>query len=171
MKIPLLWGPTSIPDYKKPEPEPAKPIKSNIELLNEYVNARMAVLRKKALVAKDLGTSVPTLRQWLSGKSAPNARQRSLIQAITDIPCKGWPPIECQKPKRAYEDLTGRVFGDLTVKEVTGYRDGAGSIQWTCICICGSEILFSNRRLRYLQKNSPDKLHCGCKDTRRRRSH
>ena len=41
-----------------------------------------------------------------------------------------------RKPK----DLSGQKFGMLTVKEMTGKRDGRGSVYWHCVCDCGNEV-------------------------------
>lgn len=37
-------------------------------------------------------------------------------------------------------DLTGKVFGYLTVIGDSGLRTTKGEIKWTCECICGQKV-------------------------------
>ena len=58
----------------------------------------------------------------------------------------------------APRDLTGQVFGYLTVIEKTDQRDGSGSIRWKCICKCGAPVIAPARGLITGANKS-----CGCK--------
>lgn len=60
-------------------------------------------------------------------------------------------------------DLTGRVFGDLTVLRCADHQGKNGGVWWTCRCSCGREydcpatLLVMGKR-----------THCGCKTRRGR---
>jgi hypothetical protein len=62
-----------------------------------------------------------------------------------------------------YVDLTGQVFGRLTVIGTDGEKKH-GSYMWNCICSCGKECQASSNQLRCSRKKS-----CGClnDDTRK----
>ena len=70
--------------------------------------------------------------------------------------------IDRHREEAAY-DLTGQVFGDLTVLNRAERQRKNGGIWWTCRCICGSTyecpatLLVNGRR-----------THCGCKTNRGR---
>ena len=53
-------------------------------------------------------------------------------------------------------DLTGKVFGKLTVLNKTELKEG-GSIVWHCKCSCGKEVNVSSRKL-----TSGNTKSCGC---------
>lgn len=53
-------------------------------------------------------------------------------------------------------DLTGKVFGKLTVVERIG-SNSKGSIEWKCQCDCGGETIATTRGL-----NSGSNKSCGC---------
>ena len=53
-------------------------------------------------------------------------------------------------------DLTGKVFGRLTVLEPTDQRRGS-AVVWKCKCICGNEVYVARHNL--LQATT---LSCGC---------
>ena len=59
-------------------------------------------------------------------------------------------------------DLTGRVFGSLTVLELSGRRRYPNQTVpvWRCLCVCGNERNVESGKL--LAKSSPV-LSCGCK--------
>lgn len=58
---------------------------------------------------------------------------------------------------RSIEDLTGKIFGDLTVNQITKDRI-YGSTIWSCTCKCGSSnIKVSSRNLK-----SGNTKSCGC---------
>ena len=56
-------------------------------------------------------------------------------------------------------DLTGQVFGDLTVLGENG-KNGKGEYFWLCRCSCGGSKSVMGRLLR----NGIAKTHCGCKN-------
>ena len=56
-------------------------------------------------------------------------------------------------------DLTGQVFGDLTVLRENG-KNGKGEYFWLCQCSCGGSKSVMGRLLR----NGIAKTHCGCKN-------
>jgi hypothetical protein len=56
----------------------------------------------------------------------------------------------------AFIDLTGRVYGRLTVISCAGQQDRA-RIKWKCRCSCGSEVSISGTELR-----CGDTKSCGC---------
>ena len=58
-------------------------------------------------------------------------------------------------------DLTGRVFGNLTVVRESNERSRDGSIKWVCRCKCGSEVLVSST---YLSQGRT--ISCGCTNSR-----
>lgn len=63
--------------------------------------------------------------------------------------------------RKNFEDLTGQVFGDLTVVKYVGRKgtpSGSFKSEWLCICSCGAEKLATTPRLRSGDTNS-----CGCK--------
>lgn len=55
------------------------------------------------------------------------------------------------------EDLTGKVFGRLTVKCLLPYRNASQSRLWECICECGNVRELPTSRLNGGKTNS-----CGC---------
>lgn len=55
-----------------------------------------------------------------------------------------------------FKDLTGKVFGYLTVLE-RGENSNGGSARWKCRCICGRETLVVSAAL-----NSGKTISCGC---------
>ena len=54
-------------------------------------------------------------------------------------------------------DLTGKVFGKLTVIKEHPERTPQGSVQWVCKCECGKPAIVSGDNLR---RNHT--LSCGC---------
>lgn len=68
-----------------------------------------------------------------------------------------------QLRKAISADLTGKVFGDLTVQCVAKNQRKNGGVWWTCLCNCGkmcdypSTLLINGKR-----------THCGCKTDRGR---
>lgn len=54
------------------------------------------------------------------------------------------------------ENLTGKVFGRLTVIEITDKRTDQ-SIVWKCMCVCGKEHFVNTKRL-----NKGSVKSCGC---------
>lgn len=54
-------------------------------------------------------------------------------------------------------DLTGKVFGKLTVLEDTGNRNQYGGVLWLCQCSCGNTVEVSTHDL-----TSGDTRSCGC---------
>ena len=59
--------------------------------------------------------------------------------------------------ERNFDDLTGQVFGELTVLEQSG-KDKNGAILWKCKCSCGKEIVVLAGSLR-----SKNTTSCGHK--------
>jgi len=45
------------------------------------------------------------------------------------------------------KDLTGKVFGELTVESRLDERDKHGSVQWDCVCSCGNKRVVSTGEL------------------------
>lgn len=60
------------------------------------------------------------------------------------------------------KDLTGKVFGRLTVISLNNKRDKNGQTLWDCQCICGKQITISSKSLR--KSNTPS---CGCYNSER----
>ena len=56
-------------------------------------------------------------------------------------------------------DLTGKVFGFMTVLKYAGWDKRASTSVWACRCICGKETI---RRGCNIRKSSPS-YSCGCK--------
>lgn len=54
-------------------------------------------------------------------------------------------------------DLTGKVFGKLTVLSITEKRDKSGKIIWECLCSCGNKHFVSGYVLTSGRSKS-----CGC---------
>ena len=61
------------------------------------------------------------------------------------------------------KDLTGQVFGWLTVKS---FRHSSGNSYWNCVCKCGKELIVSANYLRTKHRTS-----CGCKRKYDNRTH
>jgi len=59
-------------------------------------------------------------------------------------------------PRKA-ENISGQVFGRLTVQYPTEKRDKKGSVMWHCTCSCGGSILVQGYRLVAHKVKS-----CGC---------
>ena len=57
-------------------------------------------------------------------------------------------------------DLTGMVFGQLTVLRFAGYKEKSRAAQWLCRCMCGREKIILGSRLT--KKESPT-ISCGCR--------
>lgn len=55
-----------------------------------------------------------------------------------------------------YINLTGQVFGRLTVLEQAG-RTKQGAVKWKCLCECGTQVIVSRNNLR-----SGTSQSCGC---------
>lgn len=73
-------------------------------------------------------------------------------QIITGTGLKGKIPKQCNKCK----DLTGVVFGRLTVQKKVGINRHHG-IMWLCVCECGNEVTASQNNLKTGHVQS-----CGC---------
>jgi hypothetical protein len=56
-------------------------------------------------------------------------------------------------------DLTGQVFGRLTVVSLSGKRGSGGNRFWLCHCQCGNETLVTGSDLRRTTGNTRS---CGC---------
>lgn len=55
------------------------------------------------------------------------------------------------------KDLTGKIFGRLTVLIITDVRGGNGSARWVCRCSCGRKVTVSAKELLGGSTRS-----CGC---------
>lgn len=62
---------------------------------------------------------------------------------------------------RKYEDLTDKIFNDLTVIHKVDTPKGKTGTYWECICICGNKTLAKSSDLKSGKKKS-----CGCRNTR-----
>jgi hypothetical protein len=67
--------------------------------------------------------------------------------------------------RKSMIDLTGQVFGDLTVVKTAGY-DNQGKIMWSCVCSCGNTCVVRRGALRVGHTTS-----CGCKVKKRLTTH
>lgn len=63
-------------------------------------------------------------------------------------------------------DLTGKVFGKLTVIKEHPIRTPQGSIQWECQCDCGNQTIVSGDNLR---RNHTTSCGCAQKETAQKR--
>lgn len=63
----------------------------------------------------------------------------------------------CLKKERIRVDLTGQIFGKLTVIAPTDQRGSTGGVKWLCKCSCGNEVIVKASNLR----NGTTKS-CGC---------
>ena len=53
----------------------------------------------------------------------------------------------------AMEDISGQVFGDLTVEKMTGIKSGK-NLQWFCRCSCGRQVkVFERDLIRGIKTN------------------
>lgn len=59
------------------------------------------------------------------------------------------------------QEITGNVYGDLTVLCTSGQRAANGAVLWRCRCACGGECLATAAQLKTGKKS-----HCGCKTQR-----
>lgn len=62
---------------------------------------------------------------------------------------------------RAIEQLEGKRFGRLTVKELLSERAKNGARRWLCLCECGNEVAVSAANLSSNQGHHT--TSCGCK--------
>ncbi len=53
---------------------------------------------------------------------------------------------QARRDTAAMDDLSGQVFGDLTVEKMTGIKSGK-NLQWFCKCSCGREVKVYGRDL------------------------
>lgn len=60
-------------------------------------------------------------------------------------------------------DLTGKIFGRLTILEDSGKRDTSGGVIWKCECTCGNITYVSGSNLT--RKQEPT-VSCGCAKSR-----
>lgn len=58
---------------------------------------------------------------------------------------------------RKSEDITGKVFGRLTVISKTEEKNNDGKFLWRCVCLCGNEKFLPSNRLK-----SGNTQSCGC---------
>lgn len=65
--------------------------------------------------------------------------------------------MEYLKPKRKYEDWTGKVFSRLTVIELLGVHPTNNNRYWKCICVCGGVVEANAALLKAKVVKS-----CGC---------
>ena len=63
----------------------------------------------------------------------------------------------CEGKKEAFEDLTGKRFGKLTVVSKREERDSHRRILWNCVCDCGKTIIVPSGQLCNGYRKS-----CGC---------
>lgn len=70
-----------------------------------------------------------------------------------------------RREKKNVKDISGQVFGQLTVMSVTEKRDRAGSVMWLCRCSCGEEVEVSQGSLA-----SGNKRSCGCLQIKNRQN-
>ena len=69
--------------------------------------------------------------------------------------------MEIKRHKKT-EDLTGQVFGKLTVVSFAGYKifnNGARKAQWLCLCECGNTIIIFAEKLKAKIRKITS---CGC---------
>ena len=68
-------------------------------------------------------------------------------------------------PTRQLPDLTGEVYGLLTVKGLHGFRimrDGQRHREWACECICGKPALRTTIQLRTARRNNTESMCREC---------
>lgn len=68
-------------------------------------------------------------------------------------------------PSREADDLSGNIYGDLTVLSRAKnkiYKNGVPTTMWNCMCKCGNKIVVSGRNLKQGHTKS-----CGCKSSRK----
>lgn len=113
--------------------------------LKDYVGKRFGMLTVLEYAGKWDG-----LHRWRClcdcGKETIVGQTQLQSGGTKSCGCKGNPPME---------DITGRVFGNLTVLSSAGWRDGTSF--WCCRCSCGQET-----EVRYSNLVSGHTKSCGC---------
>ena len=61
-----------------------------------------------------------------------------------------------RNPSSRTKDMTGQVFGKLTVQKLAGFASG-NRVVWECLCKCGETSLVTGKNLR-----SGNAMSCGC---------
>lgn len=129
-----------------------KPDKRNGRIAEDITNQRFT-----KLVALERVESLKGRTRWFCQCDCGNttiATTKSLKEGKT-ISCGC---IRSVRPYGNYNDLTGKKFGRLTVKEITSNRDYKGSIYWLCECECGNKVEATNSALM-----SGNIISCGCR--------
>lgn len=122
--------------------------------------ARRHILSLYDALPADKIITPETLAAWRRGLSEKGLSPRTAGTYVTDVNMLlkwiGLPAL-CFRGGRG-ADLTGRVFGDLTVLEPTGKTAEDRSRIWRCRCGCGGEITAPANKLLYGCYTS-----CGCR--------
>lgn len=98
---------------------------------------------------------VLSYRESLAGNGRSVATQNSYMTSVNRY-LRFMGEQEVHLPQNNIKDLSGQVFGHLTVIAPTDQRK-RGSVVWTCRCQCGKEIDVAARFL-----TSGAKKSCGC---------
>lgn len=144
--------------------EASQRITERRDAMNEKGSPIEAGMRfSRLLVLGQIENSQRGERRWLCrcdcGKEK-SILERSLLYGETQS-C-GCLRVERYREQRAH-DLSGQVFGDLTVLNRSEHQRKNGGVWWTCRCSCGkiyecpATLLVKGRR-----------THCGCKTNRGR---
>lgn len=133
----------------------------------------IAAREKKGLTQDDLahmaGCHVTAVMNLESGEKNPaNMRKWTIVPIcrVLDLDIKDiitTPVTSKEYEKGIKKDITGKVFGQLTVLSLHHKKDGTGETYWLCRCSCGKEVVTRRNGLVNNRKSS-----CGC--VRRKKS-
>jgi len=57
----------------------------------------------------------------------------------------------CFLREKVTKDLTGKVFGRLTVISITDQRSSNARVMWQCVCSCGNSTIVSSQCVLYMR--------------------
>jgi hypothetical protein len=78
-------------------------------------------------------------------------------QCLKENKTKSCGCLQKENRHKRIEELTGKIFGKLTVLHLDSKRDSDGSVKWICQCECGKKKSVNKKSLR-----SGRTLSCGC---------
>lgn len=134
---------------------------------NESAKKVIAAREKKGLTQDDLarmaGCHVTAVMNLESGEKNPaNMRKWTIVPIcrVLDLDIKDiiTTPVTIKEyEKKIRKDITGQVFGQLTVISLHRQKVGTGETYWLCRCTCGKEIVAKRTALVSGSQSS-----CGC---------
>ena len=134
---------------------------------NKSAKKVIAAREKKGLTQNDLarmaGCHVTAVMNLESGEKNPaNMRKWTIVPIcrVLDLNIKDiitTPVTVKDYEKKIRKDITGQVFGQLTVLSLHRQKVGTGETYWLCRCACGKEVIAKRTVLVSGSRSS-----CGC---------